>query len=147
MPENITTELTTELLGGLAEETYGVIVQLPLPAGRQGFPGIDTEEVFRVIPKEKAVDAVNPDVADGERIVVAPVAGAVGEILHRAHIDPAGKNVVIVGQGRLVGKPVAHYLTTRGASVQTLEAGDSLEPLQNADIIVLGAGSPGLVKP
>ncbi len=125
----------------LAEDTHGVIVQLPLPRG------IDVEEVLRAIPREKDVDAVNPAIVDGERAVIAPVAGAVGELLHRARVSPAGKSVVVVGQGKLVGKPVAHYFFAREAFVRTLEAGDSLEPLRSADIIVLGAGSPGLVRP
>ncbi len=125
----------------LSADADGVIVQLPLSAG------IDTEEVLRAIPKEKDVDGVNPAIVDGERIVIAPVAAAVAEILFRAGIDPLGLKAVVVGAGRLVGKPCLHYLFAKGAVASSLVAGDSLEPLKSADIVVLGAGSPGLVKP
>lgn len=141
LPEGAATAEAVAAVQALSQKADGIIVQLPLSAG------IDTDEVLRAIPKEKDVDGVNSSVVDGERLVLAPVAAAMGEILHRAHVDPSGKETVVVGKGRLVGAPVAHYLLAREACVTTLEAGDSLEPLKNADIVVLGAGSPGLVKP
>lgn len=141
LPEGAATSTAVAAVRKLSAASDGVIVQLPLPAG------IDTEEVLRAIPKEKDVDGVNPAIVDGERIVIAPVAAAVAEILFRAGINPAGKEAVVVGAGRLVGKPCLHYLFVKGAVARSLVAGDSLLPLKTADIVVLGAGSPGLVKP
>ena len=126
----------------LAPEVQGVIVQLPLPEA------LDTEAILAAIPPYLDVDGINPAVIETDRVVRAPVAGAIEEILARNNIDLNNKKAVVVGAGRLVGMPAADLLKSLGAkvSVVTLESG-SLEELADADIVVLGAGSPGFVKP
>ncbi len=112
----------------------GILVQLPLP---------NSEEFIKKIPPEKDVDAL------GEHpLVHSPVAGAVDEVLKRANVEVKGKKVVVVGAGKLVGLPTAKLLQEQGASVSiiTNEHG-SLEELKFADIVVLGAGEPGFIKP
>ena len=120
----------------LSATTDGIIVQLPLPSH------IDAEQVLAAIPPEKDVDGISQN-----PIVRPPVAEAVKEILEFARIDVHGKIAVVVGSGRLVGKPCASLLKELGASVQVLTHNDSLDALKDADIIVLGAGEPGLVQP
>ncbi|HUO50228.1 MAG TPA: bifunctional 5,10-methylenetetrahydrofolate dehydrogenase/5,10-methenyltetrahydrofolate cyclohydrolase [Candidatus Paceibacterota bacterium] len=124
----------------LALETDGVVVQLPLPEH------VDTNATLSSIPDNKDVDSIST--ATPEHDVDAPVALAVMEILRRSHVEQNGARVVVVGNGRLVGAPVAATLKRAGADVTvvTLESG-SLADLKHADIVVLGAGSPGLVKP
>jgi len=119
-----------------------VIVQLPLPSG------IDTNEILGAVPNEKDVDALNPKIAEKDRLVHAPVALAVVEILKGSKIEIAGSRTVVVGAGRLVGAPSAWLLQDLGANVSmfTLEAG-SIDDLKEADVVVLGAGNPGFVKP
>jgi 5,10-methylene-tetrahydrofolate dehydrogenase/methenyl tetrahydrofolate cyclohydrolase len=126
----------------LAPEVDGIIVQLPLPES------LDIETILAAIPPYLDVDGINPAVPESERIVRAPVAGAIAETLKRNEIDLHDKKAVVVGAGRLVGIPAADLLKSLGAnvSVVTLESG-SLNELQDADIVVLGAGSPGFVKP
>ena len=120
----------------LAAKTDGIIVQLPLP------PQIDVEKVLAAIPPEKDVDGISP-----HPIIRPPVAEAVKEILEYASVDTKGKRAVVVGSGRLVGKPCASLLKELGADVAILGRNDSLEQLKDADIIILGAGEPGLVRP
>ncbi len=136
------TEAAMEAVKKLASETDAVIVQLPLPKH------IDTEATLAAIPKEKDVDAINPNIPDDEHPVFAPVALAVVEILNRGNISIQGKRAVVVGAGRLVGAPSAVLLRRRGATVSmfTLDEG-SVNDLKDADIIVCGAGKPGLVRP
>lgn len=112
----------------------GVLVQLPLP---------NSEEFIKRIPPQKDVDALGL-----HPLVHSPVAGAVDEVLTRAHVEVKGKKAVVVGAGKLVGMPVAKLLEEQGASVSiiTNEHG-SLEELKFADIVVLGAGEPGFIKP
>lgn len=126
----------------LAPHVQGLIVQLPLPEG------IETERVLAAIPPYLDVDGINPTVIEDARMVQPPVAGAIREILQSASIDAHGKTCVIVGAGRLVGAPAAHIMKVLGAevSVVTLESG-SLDELKKADIVILGAGNPGFVKP
>ena len=120
----------------LAAKTDGIIVQLPLPSQ------IKVEKVLAAIPADKDVDGIS-----SAPIVRPPVAEAVKEILEYANIAVKGKRAVVVGSGRLVGKPCASLLKELGATVQILTHNDSLDALKDADIVVLGAGEPGLVQP
>jgi methylenetetrahydrofolate dehydrogenase (NADP+)/methenyltetrahydrofolate cyclohydrolase len=142
MPENATTNEALTILRDLAYETDATIVQLPLD------DRFDTDAILGHIPAERDADAMNPRVGAWHHLVNAPVARAVAEILRRSHVGIDGAHTVVVGNGRLVGAPCAAHLASLGARVTTitLENG-SLNALATADIIVLGAGSPGLVTP
>ena len=142
LPADATTEQTIDRTRKLADETDAIIVQLPLPKQ------IDVNAVLSSIPALKDVDALNPTASEGKRIVEAPVALAVMEILKRANIETAGRRAVVIGAGRLVGVPTAELLRKSGAKVSmfTLQEG-SIADLKTADIIVSGAGKPGLIKP
>lgn len=122
----------------LVRSCAGVIVQLPLPSH------INIEEVLAAVPPDKDIDAINP----AEHIVLAPVAEAIAEIFSRYNIDGQYKTAVVVGEGRLVGAPAAALLRDIGADVMVVtQTRGSLEELKEADIVVLGAGEPGLVTP
>ena len=142
VPERASQDQVLEAISRLAGATDAVIAQLPMPKT------IDIDAVLSRIPKEKDVDALNPCVEEDDRPVQAPVALAVVEILRRSSVPIEGAKVVVVGEGRLVGKPTAWLLATLGArvSVFSLDKG-SIEDLKSADIIVSGAGKPGLIKP
>ena len=142
MSESATTDEVAAAVKKLAGETDAVIAQLPFSKS------IDIERVLAAIPPEKDVDAINPNIPDEKRPAYAPVALAVAEILKQSGVDPKGKRAVVVGAGRLVGVPTAALLKRMGAVVSmfTLEEG-SIEDLQDADIIVSGAGNPGFIKP
>lgn len=124
-----------------------VIVQLPLSAA------IDTTSVLDAIPVEFDADMLSTAARTGfERgdvgALLPPVVGAIAEILARTNTDPEGKRVVIIGQGWLVGEPASVWFRQIGAEVTTMTRHNlDLGLLKEADIVVLGAGSPGLVKP
>lgn len=112
----------------------GVIVQLP-------FPG--AEALLAALPGGKDVDALGP-----APLVRAPVAEAVAEVLSFSGIEARGKRAVVVGAGRLVGAPCAALLRELGAEVSVItQTQGSLTELKSADIVVLGAGEPGFIKP
>lgn len=138
LSEDATTDDALMALGRLADTCAGLIVQMPLPAG------INLAELLDALPPSKDIDALK----DYERLVRAPVAEAVSEILVRNNVAVAQKSAVVVGAGKLVGAPVAELLRYLGAQVQviTKNSGD-LADLKGADIVVLGAGEPGLVIP
>lgn len=136
LPESVTTADTLTALAQLAHETDGVIVQLPLPKH------IDTTGVLAAIPPERDVDGISADPK-----VRPPVAEAILEILTQEAVQVHDSDAVVVGSGRLVGTPAAAMLHEMGARVTILSRGDSLDALKTADIVVLGAGEPGLVKP
>ena len=142
MAEGATNADVIAAVARLCERTDGVIVQLPLPRE------FDTETILAAIANDRDVDAINPSIVVANKLTVAPVALAVLEILARASIDPKGKRAVVIGAGRLVGAPSAALLASHGAQVSmvTLESG-SLDDLKDADIVVSGAGQPGLITP
>lgn len=143
---------TDTLLGKVEElsldpSVHGIVVQLPLPKG------VDSGTVLSAISPEKDVDVISHEgmtlFESGESLVLPPVVGAMKEILDRGGVSLSGKKVVIVGQGRLVGKPAEIWFKNLGMDVTVLTrtSTDISEDIRQADILVLGAGSPSLVKP
>jgi len=118
-----------------------MLVQLPLPEH------IDTERVLASIPLAQDADVLSETAYQhfeqgAEHALVPPVAGAVAEILKRAHIEVAGKRAVVVGQGKLVGRPVLALLKHLHVDAITIyrDTPDPGSVLREADIIVSGAG-------
>lgn len=139
-PLAITTEQFVETVKAVSADptVHGIVVQLPLPEH------IDTNAVLAAIHPTKDVDALGSTPR-----VMPPVAGAVAEILVRQGVTPKGKRAVVVGYGRLVGKPVAQWLVDQGAHIHVVDKDtpDAAGFTKSADIIVSGAGVPGLLKP
>lgn len=123
----------------------GIIVQLPIP------PKFEKEALLNMIPPSKDVDVLSEAAYEtfeaGESPILPPVVGSIAEILTRFNISLREKRVAIVGHGRLVGKPVAAWMRLRGVEPEIYEKGDDLDPLQAADIVISGAGSPHIITP
>lgn len=114
----------------------GVLVQLPLAD-----PSATDEIVNRVSPM-KDVDGL------GERSEWdATTAMAINWLLAGYNIDLAGKQIAIVGQGRLVGAPLTKIWRQSGLSVTPLDVRcPSLEKtLIDKDVVVAATGVPGLI--
>lgn len=117
----------------------GIIVQLPLPGT------VDVNQVTGSIPVTHDVDVLNHQ----NHTLLSPVVGAIREILLTHGISPKGKLVTVLGSGRLVGLPSHAWFTETGAhvSVVTKDTSDIAYYTKTADIIVCGAGVPGLLRP
>lgn len=135
VPEEASTTDLVDCIESVAPSVDGVVVQLPLPAH------IEREVVLGAVPANQ-----DPDCFKSSDLL-APVVGAIDEIATRAGIQWQNKQVVVVGHGRLVGKPAAAYAQERGAQVTILtEASvDFKETLQKADVVITGVGRPGLI--
>ncbi len=139
----LTAENTTDDFVATVREVVpssdGIIVQLPLPKS------IDVEVVLASIPETHDVDGLNPQ----GTTKLTPVVGACKEILSRHDVDVREKFVTIIGSGRLVGLPAYNWFQTMGAhvSVVTRDTQEIAHYTKNADIIVCGAGVPGLLTP
>ena len=126
----------------------GIIIQLPLPES------IDQRAVLDAIDPRLDVDCLGSVASEnfykGEVNLGFPTALACMAILDyladSLNIDfnqpVSGKNIVVVGQGILVGKPVTHLLKTRGLRVETIRSTteNKEELLKNADLIISGIG-------
>jgi len=108
---------------------------------------MEAEALLSAILKELDIDNIN---YEGEETdILPPVVGAIAEIAQRHDVDFAGKNVVVIGRGRLVGKPATLWAKSQGAVVTVIdkdtEDADSI--MREADIIISGAGVPSLITP
>jgi methylenetetrahydrofolate dehydrogenase (NADP+) / methenyltetrahydrofolate cyclohydrolase len=128
---------------------HGIIVQLPLPAA------IDPIGVQEAIHPDKDVDALHP-VSEGRllrgdpRFLPATPAGII-ELLRREKIEVEGAEVVVVGRGLLVGRPLAVMLAAKkagaNATVTQCHTGtrDLAAHTRRADVLVVAAGRLGVV--
>ncbi len=142
--EKIEKEKLKENISSLEED--GIIVQLPLPKN------LNAREVIDAIPEKKDVDLLSSSAIGkfytGMTNTFPPVVGAVETLLEEYEIDCKGKNVVLMGAGALVGKPLSLYFLKKEATVSVLNA-YTKQPerfTKEADILVSGVGRPGLVK-
>jgi len=145
--DNATTEEVIEAVR--APGASSVIVQLPLP------DQLDVEAILASIPEAQDADVLSANSYRAfeqgiEGALMPPVAAAVSEICVREGVALAHKKALVVGNGRLVGQPVWHWLQQQGADalIVTRTTQDTLPLLlPNMDIVVTGAGSPGLITP
>ncbi len=127
------------------ENLCGLIVQLPLP------DHIDSNVVLAAIDQAVDVDVINPESSRwfyrSRGVLVPPTAGAILEILQSLDIDLKQQNILVIGQGDLVGKPVTHLLQHHGYEVVTADRSteDLADLTKTADIIISGTGQGGLL--
>ena len=139
--EQITQAELEQEMSRLADDDNvdGLIVQLPLPSH------LDTPKILNLISPAKDIDALG-----GEATVLSPVVKAVAEIFTRFDLEIKHKKIVVVGDGKLVGRPVAIWLTSLGGEVTQVKSGGSVEALSallsEADIIISGVGKPNLIS-
>lgn len=147
-PAEITTQkLRKEIVDiAKAQVNQGVLLELPLPSH------INAQYVLNAIPVEKDVDVLSEKAQGtffaGRSTILPPAVEAVKIILAQNNIDLRGKNCAVFGYGSLVGKPVSHWLASRGATVSIINE-FTLYPIPytlNADVVVSGVGKPNFIK-
>jgi len=131
------------------DEIHGILVQLPLP------DHIDENLALSKVLPEKDVDGFHPanvgKVTLGEGGYVPATPAGIIEILLRSGNDPAGKNIVIIGRSRIVGRPLLNLLTQKrkGGNATVTMCHTATKDLSfhtsNADIIIAAAGSKNIL--
>lgn len=126
------------MLKHLNENTsiHGIIVQLPLGDLTK------TDEIIGSITPEKDVDGLGP-----EAHFDSATAKAIQWLLAGYGIELQAKKIMIVGNGRLVGAPLAHMWRESGYDVTVLSSGsnDITGSLRGSDVIVTATGVPHLI--
>jgi methylenetetrahydrofolate dehydrogenase (NADP+)/methenyltetrahydrofolate cyclohydrolase len=131
-----------------SKKIHGIILQLPLPVKLRKYQ----EECFRLIEPGKDIDCFNPRnlgrLNSGRAVILPAVAMACLELLEKFKISPRGKNVLVVGWGQIVGKPLIPLLLQRGATVTVCHkfTRDLTYFSREADIIISAVGKPGIIK-
>ena len=127
------------------EYVNGIMVQLPLPAQ------YNEKRLLNTISNGKDVEGMT-DIntgrfVNGKKSLVSCTALAVMRILEENEISVAGKNVVVIGRSKLVGKPLAHLFLFNDATVTICHSKteDLASYTTRADIVVTACGIPKLL--
>ena len=149
LDENITEEnllLEIEKLNNNSN-IDGILVQLPIPKH------IDGLKIINAISAEKDVDGFHTTnigkmmIGDETGFLPCTPAGVV-HMFEEYNINLEGKDVLVIGQSNIVGKPMTLLLIKKRATVQVCNSKTKnlSEKLQKADVVVAAAGSPKLIK-
>ena len=149
LDENITEEnllLEIEKLNNNSN-IDGILVQLPIPKH------IDGLKIINAISAEKDVDGFHTTnigkmmIGDESGFFPCTPAGVI-QMFEEYNIDLKGKDVLVIGQSNIVGKPMTLLLMQKHATVQTCNSKtrNLSEKLQKADVVIAAAGYPKLVK-
>jgi methylenetetrahydrofolate dehydrogenase (NADP+) / methenyltetrahydrofolate cyclohydrolase len=149
LPHNVSQPEVTDVIDELAAspEVSGILLQLPLP------PQLDARLLIDRIPAGKDVDGLTTvsagRLARGERGLRPCTPSGVIELLDAEGIELKGARVTVVGWGELVGRPLAHLLLRRGATVTVAHehTTDLAAVTRPADILVVATGVRGLIGP
>jgi len=130
----------------LDADVGGIIVQMPLP------DGMSRREIASALDPRKDIDGIHPwnaGLLAQARMGHRPsCAEAAVEILLRSEIAMRGARTVVIGRSEVVGKPAALLLLQQDATVTVChrKTRDLAGEVRGADIVVVAAGSPRLVR-
>ena len=118
----------------------GILCQLPLPSH------LSEKAIIEAVSPLKDVDAFHAanvgHIMIGDFSFLPCTPAGVMELLHRAGIDPAGKNCVVIGRSNIVGKPMAMLLLHENGTVTICHSKtrNLQEICSGADILVAAVG-------
>ncbi|WP_136795974.1 MULTISPECIES: bifunctional methylenetetrahydrofolate dehydrogenase/methenyltetrahydrofolate cyclohydrolase FolD [Desulfosediminicola] len=134
-------------------DIHGILVQLPLPKH------IDDKKVLNAINPDKDVDGFHPVnvgrlMIGGDEVLFPPCTPAgIQEMIVRSGTETSGAEVVVVGRSNIVGKPIAMMMAQKGVGANSTvtivhtRTQDLAAHCKRADILIVAAGVPNLVKP
>jgi methylenetetrahydrofolate dehydrogenase (NADP+)/methenyltetrahydrofolate cyclohydrolase len=130
-------------------ECTGYIVQLPLPKG------ISANLILESIDPAKDADGLHPlnlgKLVIGESAPLPCTPRGILELLHRYEISTRGAEVVIMGRGLTVGRPLSLMLTRKGDDATVTITHTATKDLafhtKRADIIIAAVGSAHVLTP
>jgi len=131
-----------------AKECSGYIVQLPLPRG------INTQKVLEAIDPAKDADGLHPmnlgRLVAGYKAPLPCTPRGIVELINHYKIPLTGAEVVVIGRGLTVGRPLGLLLNRKeeNATVTLTHTGtkDLAAHTKRADIVVAAIGSPHFLK-
>ncbi|MBF0477608.1 MAG: bifunctional 5,10-methylene-tetrahydrofolate dehydrogenase/5,10-methylene-tetrahydrofolate cyclohydrolase, partial [Deltaproteobacteria bacterium] len=135
------------------DSIHGLLVQLPLPKH------IDEKKVLNAIDPDKDVDGFHPVnvgrlMIGGSEVKFPPCTPAgIQEMIVRAGVETSGAEVVVVGRSNIVGKPIANMMVQKGPGANSTvtivhtRTKNMADHCKRADILIVAAGVPDLVKP
>lgn len=148
LPESTTTEELLCVISALNTdpEVAGILVQHPLPAQ------IDENACFNAIAPQKDVDGLSVysygSIALGEEAYNCATPAAIMEILRYYNVPLVGKEAVVIGRSRILGRPISMLLVNADCTVTVChtKTENIQEVVKRADIVVACVGQPEFVK-
>lgn len=148
LPAQTGAEELLELIKRLNDDplVHGILVQLPLP------DHLDARAVINAISPAKDVDGFHTSnvgmVGTGQDAIVPCTPLGCMMMLRHYHDDFRGKTALVIGHSNVVGKPMARLLLNADCTVMVAHKSSTNIPelARLADILVVAAGVPGLVK-
>lgn len=142
LPVNTTEEDFLTLIEYLnkEKETSGIMIQMPLPKH------ISKKKVYETISVEKDADAISHinlgRIFMGENDLVPCTAKSAMALIEKSGINIEGSNAVVIGRSEIVGKPLAHLLLQKSATVTIAHSKTrNLKDIcKNADILCVSIG-------
>lgn len=153
LPNDISEQKLIDFIEGLNNDdsVSGIIIQMPLP------DGIDSYRIQSAIAMKKDVEGITPAnmgliVYDRPRLCPCTALGAI-KMVEASGVEIYGKDLTVVGRSAIVGRPAAllmlqrkYSATTTICHTGTAKSGNLPRHVGNADILIVAAGSPELVK-
>ena len=132
-----------------SKECTGYIVQLPLPRG------INTQKILEAIDPTKDADGLHPlnlgRLVMNEKAPLPCTPAGIVELLNRYSVSINGAEIVVIGRGLTVGRPLSLLLTRKSenATVTLVHTGtrDIASHTQRADIVIAAVGQAHFLKP
>jgi len=153
LPNDTTTTEVIDAVRRLNDDAGvdAMLVQYPAP------PHVDFDAVLMAVDPDKDVDGMHPTnvgrLALGVPGPVSCTPAGIEAILTHYDVPVSGRNVVIVGRGVTIGRPLSILLSqkrpTANAAVTVVHTGvpDWADYTRRADILVAAAGVPGMIQP
>jgi len=146
-PENMKEEKLIDLILNLNKDKkiHGIIVQLPLPNH------IDEKKILNIISPDNDVDGLNPvnvgNLLVGNESIAPCTPKGIIRMLEKMKIPVVGKEVVIVNNSNVVGKPLAMMLTNRFATVTICHIKTKYlsKNTKKAEILITAVGKPNFI--
>jgi len=123
----------------------GIIIQIPLPKK------IDTDKVLDAVLPEKDVDGLTKNnlkrLEQGDEEMPCCTPKGIIRLMEYYHITLEGKKIVLVGHGKLVGKPLSFMLKNRNLSFKVCDkyTKNIKRYTQEADVLISATGIPHLI--
>ncbi len=148
LDESITQKELDELIVKLSNDdsVHGVLVQLPLPKH------LDEDRATELVVAKKDVDGFTTSnlgalvLGNGGYLSCTP--GGIVYMLKTYGVELSGKNVVVIGRSKIVGKPMALALLNENATVTVCHSRTKnlAEISSQADIVIVAIGKPNFLK-
>ena len=126
------------------QQTNGLIIQLPLPQH------LDKQKLLDAVDIEKDIDGLSQKnhnmLYQNKECIFPATAKAIISLLTFYNIPIKKQKIGIIGESNLVGKPTKELLERMGGIVNSFNLETGIKKSENADILIVAAGSPNLVK-